>query len=356
MYDLSAHATSLAVAAVLLAGQAAPFELLPGVVVDGGGRLIFVMKPESAVAVLDAATGVERCSTRHAAKPLLVDADRLLAQTESGGHTLRLRLFDVRRSTGAPNGACELVPDQVVEILLPPAVHPTIDQRIDGAFDVRASLQGSAALVEWSYRRSPAFHASQAERGAVLVDLATGLVERVSTAMPVARSRALPLVPSASPRLANHRGGTASISVTRRSDGTKDVEVVPSSTQSRTGPRALGIHDLRALWLSSDERSLLAASLQPGSAAGDFVWSIVDLGTGEKRGEVRSESSGSPFFAHDSTIVYREIRAESAASRRERMVRLVGFDLARGRSAWSYPVRDTEYHGTRPPRQPVPGR
>ena len=100
-----------------------------GVALSPDGDLLFVScRDRDQVAVIDTATGQERCATRHAARPLVLQGTRLLAQTESGGSTLRLYLLDlVDRS----DVACELIPRKTVKIPLPTYVVPAIEERIE---------------------------------------------------------------------------------------------------------------------------------------------------------------------------------------------------------------------------------
>ena len=337
-----------------VAGADPSFELFPGAVVDD--RAILVMQPGSSIAVVDVATGGVRCSTRHAARPLLVNGDRMLGQTESGGSTLRLWVFDYRRSGDWPSSAsCELTPRHRIDVKLPAGMRTGIDQGIDGAFDVRARSDGATTLVEWSYRTSPAYPIAWAKTGGFHVDLDSGRVTPANVVTTPPKARALPPVPTSTPlELAT---GTMAIHVYSRTDGTKGVELAPDGSRGRASRRDLGIADLRALRLSSDDRHLLAASFARAAAAHQrYVWSVFDVETGERRGDLSAGRSGSPFFVRDSLIVYRDDRYDARAAGpapAKRPVRLVAGDLSDGRELWSLPVRDTAYRGTRPPAQPL---
>lgn len=337
------------------------FELLPGAVVDADRQAILVMQPDSGIAVLDAASGEERCTTRHAARPLLVQGSRVLAQTESGGSTLRLYVLELERYA---DGNCRLVPLQEVKVSLPTHVVTAIDERIDSAFGVRAWADtASGAWVEWSYRKSPAFPDSFAEKGVFHVDLSTGAVEpaRGSTVDPGPLSRALPPVRT-SPREIRLGSDVVSITVAGRTDGTRSVRLTRRSAQTGKKGRSteLDAGDVRALRLASNDRSLLVSSIAPGAPPQErYVWSIYALETGRKQTELRAGRSGAPFYVADSVVVYREDRTTARGNNKawlDRPVRLVAQSVSGdGTIVWSYRIRDTAYRGVRAPQQPFRG-
>jgi hypothetical protein len=342
-----------------IAGDRASFELFPGAVVDRGHESILVMQPQSAISVLDTATGRERCTTKHAARPLLIRGERVLGQTESGGNVLRLHVFEFDR--GAPPSECALAPRQRVEVELPTDVHTRIDDRIDSAFVVRAWPDASAtgALVEWSYRTSPAFPDSHARTGMFRVDLATGAVTAASATVPRPLPRALPPGPTSAPREVALGGDVVAIAVASRADGSSSVELSRRSAGRTAETTTLADRDLRAVWLSSDDRTLLLSSLEPTADPGErYVWALHSLDTWRRLGEVRAGRSGAEFFVRDGVVVHREDRGagRDAGTWIDRPLRLVAQTLADGREVWSHPVRDTGYRGVRAPAQPGPRR
>ena len=286
----------------------------------------------------------------------------MLAQTESGGSTLRLYVLEWEQDA---QGSCRLVPRREVKVALPTHVVTAIDERIDSAFGVRAWADAaSGAWVEWSFRKSPAFPDSFAEKGVFHVDLSTGAVEpaRGSTVDPRPRSRALPPVPTASPREVKLGTDVVSITVAVRTDGTRSVRLARRSAETGKKGRSteLDASDVRALRLASNDRSLLVSGITPGAPPQErYVWSIYALETGRKQTELRAGRSSAPFYVADSVVVYREDRTTARGNNKawlDRPVRLVAQSVSGdGTIVWSYRIRDTAYRGVRAPQQPFRG-
>jgi hypothetical protein len=242
------------------------------------------------------------------------------------------------------------MPAQQVELALPRGVRTLIDERIDGAFDLRARPSAGGALVTWTYRESPAYPDSFAERGSFLIDLVSGVVTSTTQMVPPAPTRALAPVAGRPARQIAGASGPVSIEVVLRSDGNRAVTLARAGGGS-TG--SLEVEDARALWLSSDDVLLLVASFVEGAPIEQrYRWSLVSIDDLRARGSLRAPHSGAPFVVRGSTLIYREEREAGTEDGAGQGARLVAVEVDSERQRWTHAVRDTTYRGTRPPRQP----
>ncbi len=127
------------------AAPAASVELVPGVIMDRGGRTVYASTSDGQLVAIDVATGAERWITMEAARPLLLTPLGVLAQRDSEGalERLDLAMIDDRGALAkgcepvriAPWAKASLVPDPAQEF----------------SVRARASVEGRP-VVEWRAR------------------------------------------------------------------------------------------------------------------------------------------------------------------------------------------------------------
>lgn len=132
-----------------VAPAAAPspsLELVPGVIVDRGGRTVYASTTDGHLVAIDAATGAQRWTSMEAARPLMLTPLGVLAQRDSEGATERLDLALVDGKRGTLARGCEPIRIAAwAKALLWPAPEQEFSVR------ARASVEGRP-VVEWRAR------------------------------------------------------------------------------------------------------------------------------------------------------------------------------------------------------------
>jgi hypothetical protein len=125
------------------AASGSAFEIGPGVVVEGDGTTVFLMRPGGGIEAVDVPTGTVHWSTAAASKPLAIEGGRLLAHNEAArGGVLPLVVLDASKAGDRMAS---------VEIPLPSDVTALIDQHLGISFFIQARAAGGAATISWRY-------------------------------------------------------------------------------------------------------------------------------------------------------------------------------------------------------------
>jgi len=154
---------------------ASGFQLRPGVIVDAGRGVVFVMNRNRGIDSDDLSSGRVLWSTTIAAKPLLEFDDHLVAQAEAH-NAGTLPVVVLNSGTGGEPVFEAAVP-------LPAGVSAFIDDRLGAQFSVTARTESAALFVSWHFKRTvvsgvyrPGAPRTQENRGAARIDLKTGQV------------------------------------------------------------------------------------------------------------------------------------------------------------------------------------
>lgn len=279
-------------------GATAAFTMVPGVVVDPGSCVVYMMNRNHGIDAVRVASGTLLWSTTRAAQPLAVAGIRLAAQEEPQGdaHTLKIAVLDTRDGAVLHRAA----------VPLPDPARASIDQGAGSSFALQARVRGGAVDVSWRFSSRRAGGIAMRNdtvddhqlHGAVLVDLSTG------QAAPAA-----------------------------------------SSESSRPRPRAAGI--------SADGRFVIVSHAGGADSQGlpSYTWEIRSIDSGRVAGRIASPTSMAPFFICRGMLVYEAPRVQrrTAGKLFEQPLELRAFDLNTQAPVWTRPLRDTTFRGPGPP-------
>lgn len=124
------------------------FELRPGVIIEPGNNLVYVMAPDKAIDAIDLKTGKRLWRTQSAAKPLSVVGSMLIGQQEptEGESILRIAVVDAHEGKKQIFNAT---------VQLPQNVRVLIDETSDKSFRITADATGPAVPIYWEYVERP---------------------------------------------------------------------------------------------------------------------------------------------------------------------------------------------------------
>lgn len=343
------------------AAPGAAFEIGPGVVVEGDGTTVFLMRPGGGIEAVDVQSGASLWSTAAAAKPLAVDDGRLLAQNEATRRgVLPLLILDAAR-------AGEHI--AVVEIPLPDDIPALIDQHLGVSFSVRARTAGGEVVLAWAYLEqevsgvAPPPGTPPVQRrveGAARVDLANATVESLDNE-PELPVQPLPpgvqrLVDAGELRPPPWRadGLFVATSVAVAEDGRRIVTLKRwrADTWRALAEVTLFEGTPRAQRPSANRRHLVVASTPAEWSSGwqRYRWSVFSLTDGAFVGDLQWHTSATPFCMFDGVL----LMISQPFSRRidgrmiDQPLSLRAIDVGSGAQIWSRPLRDTTYRGPRP--------
>ena len=339
------------------------FELGPGVIIEGHGRVTFVMRPSGGIEAVDAQSGESMWSTNAAAKPLALLGSRLVAQAEATRPgVLPIVVLDTRDAD---------TPALPTEVPLPAEVFAYIDQPLGGSFAAHARADGGEVVVSWNYLEqevsgmAPAPGTSPVRRrfeGGARVNVATGEIQVLESA-PTPASPPLPppvehMVENRELRQPPWRAGRVLATTTERETENGRRRVVLRRWDAETGealPEVVLFEGRpRALLPSADSQHVVITSRLEGAEAPvweRYRWSVYSLASGKVLGELRWHTSATPFCVLDGTLLLMtqpfNRRVEDRNVEQPLALRAVSLDS--GAQTWSRPVRDTTYRGPHPP-------
>jgi len=293
--------------------QGGTMELRPGVAIDRGENLLFIMAPGGLVEAVNITDGEVIWQSREVAKPLWYFDGLLLCQIEtSEAGKLLLALLDVHQRG-------EIVANFRAE--LPEDVYATIDSDPNRTFIARAAEEGGDIFINWEQRTEPMSGRWDPS-------------DEPSTTIRTGRFRF--------DRKAQ----------TWRQFSSKQriaaLEVQPRDLSERE--RIPGIRATQ--FRSSDDYNALVSQRVANNRVWDrYEWTILDRASGNQIGKFNNFQAQAPFVVIDSLLVF-----ESAPHRRrvnDEMIseplKLRAIDLRTGDEKWNRLIRDTNYRGSLPP-------
>lgn len=319
-----------ALAAALIALPASGDGVLIGdrVLVDTDRGTAFVMSADGGLDAIDLGLGQLQWRTESAAKPLLLDGDRLLAQDEPGP-TGALRVVTLDAGSSSVLGRAE--------VDLPDGVRGDIDDRPFTSFRTRATRQGDSAMIWWSKSSTTAVS---------------------------------PVAPGPNEGIAPG-GGTAALAELPAKKGFERLEGVAQMDWSSGQTKALAIEAVKASapgaaalseltgadrleragrqFLSVDGHHVLISARVPATRSvwGQYRWTVVDRASGADLGTVTHHAAVAPFLVFDGRLVYvsepRMMRQGDDFVREPLQLRAV--ELASGVEVWNHKVRNTDFAG-----------
>ena len=303
-------------------------ELRPGVLIDTGRRVAYVMHPKGGIDAIGLARGELQWHSDAAAKPLALAGNVLVAQVEPARQTNQLTVaaLDARSGKRTTSGSLPVTDGAQV----------TIDDTAEGSFAIRARATPREAMLSWEYSRFP-LQGDQAgrSRGRDGARHARGQRRAASNS---AGHAGIGRQSEIRPHLgtARRRGGR---------DGSH------ASTRRRASSRAPGI----GLWRAVRVGRRPSHSEQPARFGRPHVGQIPMDRLRARDGEAGRIASRLPVTRAvrggrraDRVQVGPYVR-RTAGGLVEQPLQIRAVSLATGNEQWSRPVRDTTYRG------PLPG-
>lgn len=320
--------------AAVLAQQTGAVLLRDGVIVDPAANTAYVAAPDQNVRAVDLATGAPRWSSANAAKPLALLGNRVLAQVEPTASTqnrLELAVLSSRQGTVIRRATRAL----------PAGVRASVGETLRGTFRALARPEDGTALVTWEYR--PAFPRGVVPRGEDEAE-----AERDVRAPAPAAARAAGAINRGTLRINMTSGAVQSLAAA--APGTAPAPAVSLrvlTAQERA--RLPALPPDQPAYVSADGLHVVVSQRVANDTTWNkYRWTVHELASGQRLGELQMHLSIAPFLVRNSQIVFtttpfvhRDLGEQPA--------KLRAFDLATGREAWGVELRDLEYRGPLPP-------
>jgi hypothetical protein len=335
--------------------SAVAFEFAQVAVVDPEKPLAYLMAPGARIDEVDLPSGQVLATSTQGARPLLLYNAILLAQAEPGEQSESLNLIGLN--------AKDLTVSFETAMPLPSGVHPSIDDRLGGAFHVSGRFDAGEIVVQWRsvQRRVTGIPSSEPARiaaGWARIDPNTGhLISSGSGEAPVreaelpaavrelVQSGALPNKPCEVDDL------TAAIQY-REEDGA--TSVVLRRWNKETGEALPDVKlfggELTFRGRSADCNHLLASRAMDG-----WLWSIYSMVTGDKVVEIHMPAPAAQFFIRHGSLFYlvpATLLSAGGQLKINQPPKLSAIDLKTGGELWSRPIRETGYLGPYPASTP----
>ncbi len=292
------------------------FELRPGVIVDPGRKLAYIMNTKGGIDAVELARGTLVWSTDQAAKPLALNGDLLVSQVEppGPGSALEIAILSVQE-----RGRRRVANS----IRLPADVRVSIDETLNSSFTTYARVLGGGMFMLWEYSFHPIKGTAPSDTlpdelprttsGAVRMDLLSGALSSL-------KPEEVP------PGLARRPPDLAA---------TERLVGVP-------GPQ----------FIAADSGHVLGSERVADDRVWDkYRWTIYERLTGKRVAEIRNHLPQAPFVVLGSQVIYETgpylRRTEMDLIDEPLKIRAV--DLQTGQELWSWPVRDTTFRGPFPP-------
>ncbi len=335
---------------------AGEFELRPGVIVDAGRGVVFVMDRNREIDADDLSSGKVLWSTTIAAKPLLTFDDRLVAQAETHNvGTLPIVVLNSQTGQSIFEAA----------IPLPAGVSAFIDDRLGAQFSVTAQTKPAALFFSWRSTRTvisgvyrpgaPETHEIQWCRANRV--FTTGQIQSMNSNELVESRDQWPatvqhLVDSRALLMPPWRAGSLILGAQRRGD-----RIVLERWDGASG-QALSNIELQpgfsVAFASSDNQVILtrkAIGADRATGQQNYEWAMYSLETGQPVAKIRMPISAAPFFIWHSILVYesRPYGRLINGTWTEEPLELRALDMRTGADSWKVLLRDTAYRGQPPP-------
>lgn len=303
------------------------FQLSPGILVSIGQRMAYVMKPEGGLSAIDLAGGKEVWHSPDAARPLTLAGDQLVSQAEPKDSQGQLRIVTLDARVGRQ------IAESTVD--LPPGVNALLGKSSNKMFSASARIVDGDAAVSWLYAERPV-------RGA-----------------PPRKPEVLPgeSLPAAAARPSElQRAGEFRLNLATGTVKSQQINSSPTPTSERV-PEISADNRLRDVpepqFLSADGRYVMSSELVGDDSVWDkYRWTIYDLNTGRRLGQLRAHVGYAPFFVIDSALIHEEgPHAHRIATGvvEEEPFQIRAVDLNSGNRLWTQTVRDLTVRSAPPP-------
>ncbi len=331
--------------------------IVPGVVVEPGRGIVYVMRPGGGIEALDVGDGRLQWASSRADQPLFVSGNALFAMIETAAGALAAAKLD------PANGLPPAKAGEPLVLPLPAGVTAGIDRSLEHDFTLAVGTVADEIHLTWEFRvrtvtgfASPdassserretgvfrflgdSFEAISPESMIALAETWPAEVEALSEAI-----RKQPLRAGNVIAIAEQRYGPDQLVLRRWRAG--DGE--PLEEQLLYVGRALAVLG------SCDERHVVVAIANPeGAAARPYVLRYVEIASAALLAELPSSRSAGPFCIAGTRLLRlsqperRRVDGTMVATPLE----IAAFDLGSGELAWRRPVRDTAFRGAPPPR------
>jgi hypothetical protein len=347
---------------LLLHRSADRFEFGTGVIVDLAESRVYLMSPRHSIDVLSLRSGELLWQTTSAAKPLLLNHGKLIAQAEesSSGNSLPLVVISTHDAGSILSTA---------EVALPETVQVSIDDGPGTSFRASARSQGDRVIIDWSYSSqqiqgtppspddqevfldgSVWIDTDNGRHGILAIDDAgtspvEGLPDRVRELMErVSFSGSAWLAGNVLATIQHDANGDTLLRRWR----TDTLESLPDINLTDDG--------FTYRYISADGRHALA-SRRASDGEADWLWRIYSLESGRQAARLRQQSAAARFFLTPSHLIHEAAATQHAQDGVivRKPLRLRAVDLGTGLESWTRPLRDTAYRGGYLPTTGLPG-
>ena len=339
--------------AAALARSADSFELVPGAVVNPAAGQLFLMKPGGAIEALSLADGNSIWRTESAAKPLALYGSLLMAQVE-GGDAVEIAFLDADRGDSTAS----------MSVPLAAGFRNRVDDALGRRVTVSAATEQGLPEVKLDlherYTKGVAPPQGEALERRQLVryrlDIQTSEVNQLPDTIRSAARVDLPASvtswmadrPDAQVLEADRIVALTEVGNNRRR--------ITLKRWSRDGGGALPdavVHEGEYIlqFPSVDRRHLLIAERVAPGQFEEYEWSIFEVATGQRLGQLRHHQSHAPFFVSEGAVIFEArpygVRAEGEWREFPRQIK--SQQLGSGALVWETELRDTRFRGLLPP-------
>jgi hypothetical protein len=295
-------------------------ELVEGVLVESGSGLVLIMNPAGGIDALRLRSGAPVWRSEAAALPLAVVDGRLLALAEPEAESSEVEIvtLDILAGRGLSRSA----------IRLPDDVTVSIDDTLQGRFDLDALSRFSDAVLQWSFE--PERVSGEAEEGADY---------RMFRGEPEPVSRGALTFRYSSGQLDNRTMLDAPLK--------RDTDPRMNATGRPRVDGRPGVEDA-----ASRDGAFVMESLQVADTGPEkFVWTISNAETGERIGSIRTDLSYAPFVVSGGLVIHQvrpsiRVFGEGLV---ETPLSVRAVSLTNGEEVWIREMRDTDIRGELPP-------
>jgi hypothetical protein len=337
------------------------FEFRNGVIVDVVESRVYLMSPRHGIEALDLRSGELLWQTTSAARPLLLNDGRLIAQAETGtvGNSLPVVVVSARDA-----GRILLE----AEVALPETVQVSVDDGPGTSFRASARLQDNRVIIDWSYssQQIQGTPPGPGDQGVFLDGAVWMEVDSGHHGILIADDAGTPPGEHL-PDDVEELIGQASFSGLAWLTGSV-LATIQHNANGDTTLRRWSIDTLESLpdinltndgftyrYVSAGGRHALA-SRRAGGGEADWLWRVYSLESGRQVAQLRQKSAAARFFLTPSHLIH-----EAAATQYtvdgvivRKPLRLRAVELGTALESWTRPLRDTTYRGGYLPSSGLP--
>ena len=342
---------------VLSSSQAAESDglLTRAVLVDPQAKAAYLAAPGGGIDAVDLSSGRTLWSSRQAALPLAVIGRNLVAQVEEAEPASRLRIAIFDLTAGGRKLTESTIP-------LPEDVHALVADELERTFRATAQEDGNGVVVSWTFthRSMEGMKGTDREpdpprvvRGSARIDFSTGRVVDVPHRRATATDGVAEQLMQASKLTAlPKRAGNVLAATEGGRGGPLRLKRWDATTGQALPDRLLLSKAIVAL--ASADGSHVVASERVGAGGPDdpeYRWSVFSAETGDLKGQLRRDTSASPFVLSDDNLVF---EAPAHGYKRgalwiDEPLKLRAVRISTSVPVWDHEVRELRYRGRVPP-------